>query len=59
VQCINGIVVQQGDEHALAEAILQLLRDPQLRGKLVENMRILADKLKWSSVARRWLEVFQ
>jgi glycosyltransferase involved in cell wall biosynthesis len=56
---VNGIVVKQGDEHALAEAILQLLRDPYLRGKLVENMRILADRLKWSSVARRWLEVFQ
>jgi glycosyltransferase involved in cell wall biosynthesis len=56
---INGIVVKQGDEYALAQAILQLLRDPQLREKLMKNMKMLADEFKWSSIARKWLKVFQ
>lgn len=56
---VNGIVVPQGDERALAEAILRLLRDPQLRSKLMENMRRMANGFKWSNVTRRWLKIFE
>jgi len=56
---INGLIVPQGDEHALAKAIIWLLRDAQLRKLLAENMKKVAEDFTWPKVAMKWFELFE
>lgn len=41
---VNGYVVAQGDTVQLSEALLKLLRDPQLRGKMAQESRRLFEE---------------
>jgi glycosyltransferase involved in cell wall biosynthesis len=56
---INGLIVPQGNEHALAKAIIWLLRDAQLRKSLAENMKKIAEDFTWLKVAMKWFELFE
>ncbi len=54
---INGLIVTQRNELALAEAITLILRDEQLRMRLKKNMREIARRLSWENTAKMWLNV--
>jgi glycosyltransferase involved in cell wall biosynthesis len=56
---INGLIVPQGDEHALAKAIIWLLRDAQLRRLLAENMKKVAENFTWPKVVKKWFKLFE
>jgi len=56
---INGLIVPQGDEHALAKAITWLLRDAQLRRLLAENMKKVAENFTWLKVVKKWFKLFE
>jgi glycosyltransferase involved in cell wall biosynthesis len=56
---INGLIVPQGDEHALAKATIWLLRDAQLRRLLAENMEKVAENFTWLKVVKKWFKLFE
>jgi glycosyltransferase involved in cell wall biosynthesis/GT2 family glycosyltransferase len=45
----NALVVEQGDVHSAKKAIERLVRDLELRKKLITNGMMTADKWKWES----------
>jgi glycosyltransferase involved in cell wall biosynthesis len=56
----NGLLVPPRDEHSLAEAMIRLLADPELRRRLGENGRhTLRTELCGSAVAQRTLQVYR
>lgn len=56
----NGILVPAGDEVALGEAILRILRDDRLRGEFERNARRHSETaLSWDRIARRTLSVYE
>lgn len=50
-----GIVVPQGDVHALADAIQAVVTDEQLRLSMERHARRIAPSLSWSAVAAQYL----
>jgi glycosyltransferase involved in cell wall biosynthesis len=56
----NGILVGEGDANALAEAILALSRDPDLRSRLGAAARAeIARERSWQSVGERYVEIYE
>jgi glycosyltransferase involved in cell wall biosynthesis len=56
----NGLLVEPGDNHQLAEAILELLRDKNLRERLgKEGRRIVEKKYTWERNARKIMEIYE
>lgn len=51
-----GLLVPPRDPAALAEALLRLLQDPQLRARLRDAGRLHARQFSWERVADRFLE---
>jgi glycosyltransferase involved in cell wall biosynthesis len=51
-----GLLVPPRDPAALAEALLRLLQDPQLRARLRDAGRLQARRFSWERVADRFLE---
>jgi phosphatidylinositol alpha-mannosyltransferase len=49
----EGLLVPPGNPDALAEAILRLLADPDLRSRMAESGRQTAQTYDWDRVARR------
>ena len=57
---VSGLLVPAGDDHALAEAIARLFRDPALRAKLVAGAeKILAEKFSWEAHLETLLGFFE
>ncbi len=54
-----GIVVAPGDSRALADGILRLLNDSQLRMKLATGARVRAESLCWRHLALTWLSLYE
>ena len=54
-----GLVVPPEDPTALAEAIIKLLKDDELRGKMKENALRMAEKLSWDNVAKIHMRVYE
>jgi glycosyltransferase involved in cell wall biosynthesis len=55
----NGLLVDERDSDALADAIAMLARDPDLRSRLGENGRMLIrDSMNWDVVAERFEAVY-
>ena len=46
----DAVLVSDDDDAAMADAILRLLRDPELAGRLSRNGRLLASRSAWESV---------
>jgi len=55
----EGLLVPPEDEHALADAIVRLLRAPELRARMGENGRRKAAGYDWPIVARRVLDIYE
>jgi len=56
----SGLLVQAGDDQALANAIARLFNDPALRAKVVEGAdRILIEKFSWDAHLKTLLAFFE
>ena len=55
----DGLVVPTYSPENIAEAILRLENDPELRDTIVENGKRKANKQDWDNVARQYLEVYE
>lgn len=55
----NGILVHPGDPEDLAEAILKLSKDTQLRAKLSQNARKTITKYDWHNIAKRYVQLYR
>ena len=54
---VNGLLVPMKDSHAMAEAILSLIRDRELLAKLSEGAREMYEKKFTAAAMTRQLEV--
>jgi glycosyltransferase involved in cell wall biosynthesis len=56
----NGLLVPPGDPEALAEAILEMSQDENLRKRCQSSARqTVEERFSWEAVARRYLDVYQ
>ena len=55
----EGLLIEPADPLALAEALIRLLRDPELRQRMGERGRKTAASLAWPNVARRVFDVYE
>jgi glycosyltransferase involved in cell wall biosynthesis len=53
----TGLLVPADADNAMAEAIVRLLRDPELAGRLSSNGRKYAETCGWDSVKPRWEQI--
>jgi glycosyltransferase involved in cell wall biosynthesis len=57
---VTGVLVAEKDSAALADAILELARDPVLRKRLGdEGRREIREERSWEAVGQRYVEVFE
>ena len=59
VDGITGLLVPQNDIEKTAEAILKLLDNPELAGKLGENGKKRAQEMDWSNVAKKHIDIYK
>lgn len=55
----EGLLVEPENEHALAEAIVRLLRNPTLRQEMSERGRCKAARYDWPIIARQILDLYE
>ena len=55
----NGALVERGDPHSMAMAIIGLLENRQTRQAMGRNGRSLVESWTWNDVSRRTLEVYK
>ena len=56
---VSGLVRPIADDAALAQAVLSVLRDTDLRGRLVAGGRELAAGYSWSRVGPAWAALYR
>jgi glycosyltransferase involved in cell wall biosynthesis len=54
----SGILVEAGNEQALGNEILNVIKDRQLREKLKEKSLIQASKFNWEDTAQKTIELY-
>jgi len=50
----TGLLVPDGDDRAMAEAVIRLLREPDLAARLSTSGRGMAEQLSWEKTAPEW-----
>ncbi len=55
---VCGLLVPDDDVQAMAAAILRLVRDPQLSGRLSSNGRSVAEGSSWEQIHAQWERLF-
>jgi glycosyltransferase involved in cell wall biosynthesis len=55
----NVALVPPDDPAALAEAVVQLMAAPDLRRRLGEGARALAQSFSWDCIARQTVQLYQ
>lgn len=55
----TGLLVPPRDPQALANAIIRLLKDPDLRAEMERNVKIKASELSWDNIAKKTMEIYQ
>ena len=56
---VTGLLVEPGNATALAQALLRLLADPALAGRMGEEGRRKAEQFRWDAVAEKMEAVIQ
>ncbi len=55
----TGLLSEQKNSDSLAEKIIQLLSDEQLRKKVIENgFKLVKDKYTWEVISNRFLNIY-
>ena len=54
----NGLIVKMKDSHDLAEKIKRLISDRELREKMSQKSREIAEGMSWKSVAEKYIELY-
>lgn len=55
----NGFIINFKDAKDIADKIEQLIKDENLRKKMAQSSRELAEKMSWNNVAREYLAAYQ
>lgn len=55
----NGVLVQNGDVEALAESLISIMSDTQVRTSMSKNSKIAAEKFMLEKVIDNWLGLLQ
>lgn len=56
---VEGLLVQPENEGALAQAIIRLLKEPEVRRKMGENGRARAEGYSWVKVTQQLLDYYE
>jgi phosphatidyl-myo-inositol alpha-mannosyltransferase len=56
---VEGLLVVPENAHALADALLELLADPEKRRQMGENGRLRAEQFRWDRVSQRVLSYYE
>ena len=56
---INGLLVKDGDIEGLAQALMRLMNDDELRQKMGENARLVVDRYSEEKVMSKWQELYK
>jgi len=55
----TGLLCEPGDDQALAECVIRLLRDPELAARLALNGCKLSKCFSWAEVRQQWLQIYR
>ncbi len=55
----TGLLCPVGDWKALADAVIRLLRDPELALRLAANAREESHRYSWEAIRGQWIEVYE
>jgi phosphatidylinositol alpha-mannosyltransferase len=55
----EGMLVTPGDPPALAQSLVELLKDPERRGHMGEQGRLTSRRYAWPAVAQQTLELYE
>lgn len=55
----NGLIVPDGDIEALAEAMVRLMKDDELRKRMGENARKVVETYSEEKVMSKWLQLYE
>jgi glycosyltransferase involved in cell wall biosynthesis len=55
----TGMLSESGDDGALAQNVIRLLREPQLASRLAENAHQESRRYGWAAVREQWLDVYR
>jgi glycosyltransferase involved in cell wall biosynthesis len=55
----TGLLSPVGDEHALAENVIRLLREPDLAQRIAVNAYEESQRYSWPAVREQWIEVYR
>ena len=55
----DGLLVRAGDVHALAEKLISMMADENLRKRLGEQARQSAQRYEMASIAKQWTTLFE
>lgn len=56
---INGLLVKDGDIEGLAQALMRLMNDDDLRQKMGEKARLVVDRFSEEKVMSKWQELYK
>lgn len=56
---INGLLVKDGDIEGLAQALMRLMNDDELRQKMGETARLVVDRYSEEKVMSKWQELYK
>jgi len=56
---VNGLLVKEKDPYSIAKAIERILSDENLKKRLIENSKISVKEFEPSSIAQKYLKVYQ
>jgi glycosyltransferase involved in cell wall biosynthesis len=56
---VNGLVVDMRDDKALADSVIRLLGDSELRRRLIEAGRETAKQCSWAAVKMQWADAYR
>ena len=55
----NGLVVKDGDIDGLAEAIVKLMKDDELRKRMGENAKRVVERYSEEKVMNKWVNLYE